>query len=176
MKRRSTRPLALLVVAITLTGGALTASSMGASADVEVALQATRYTVSVDGYEIASFNDLSAITVEVTPNANRSVSVDGLVIGKLTATVKPPIVTLKRGMSGGTELWTWYEAVQKGDLRNARKTAVLTVRNATNGTVAQYSLVNAWPVRLNVSGVNAATADTLYETLTLTADTIQRLK
>lgn len=175
MKRRRTRPLALLVVAITLAGGALTASSMGAN-DPDVALQATRYMVSVDGYEVGSFNDLSAITVEVTPNANRSVSLDGLITGKLTASVRPPIVTLKRGMSGGTELWNWYELVQRGDLRNARKTVLLSVRNATNGTVAQYRLVNAWPVRLNVSGVNGATADTLYETLTLTADTIERVR
>ena len=148
---------------------------MGAS-DPDVAVQASRYMVIVDGYEIASFNDLSAITVEATPNANRSVSVDGLVIGKLTATVRPPIVTLKRGMSSGTELWTCYEMVQKGDLRNARKTALLRVRNPMNQTVAEYKLVNAWPVRVNVSGVNAATADTLYETVTLTSDTIERVR
>jgi len=81
---------------------------------------------------------------------------------------------LKRGKNSGLELFAWHEAARKGQL-SARKSCTLTMYDSAGEAVAKYYLPNAWPFKIEISGMKAGSSEVLYETVHLTADSVQRL-
>jgi phage tail-like protein len=169
----------VLLVAGTLALVSWTAASAGAATGATAGpsdgLTAARFSITIDGYEIAAFSELVGITTEVEAvdfqeSADKEVIVKK-VPGKATATV-----VLKRGLTQGLELWAWHEAVRNGDIAAARKSASLVVYDASGKPVGRYHLENAWPSKLEVDGLKAAGgSQALFETATLVADHIQRV-
>ena len=76
----------------------------------------------IDGVGVvANFTSVSGISSEVEIVDNPYVNEQGKVfIGKLPGKPKTPTITLKRGLTGAAELWTWHTAVMQGtpDRRN----------------------------------------------------------
>ena len=139
-------------------------------------ITANRFSITIDGYEIATFAELSGIVAEFelaeyweTNDSNPSVS-------KLPGKFKPPTVTLKRGMNGSLELWAWQEAVRKGTMQAARRSCSLTMFNSEGKPVGRYWLEKAWPSKLELAGLKAGASEALMETVTLTCEYIQRVK
>lgn len=140
------------------------------------ALSVTRFSITIDGYEIASFTELAAITTEVRPvdfldPADR----EEVVVKQLPGTRVPPTIILRRGMSRDTELWAWHEAVIHGDMAAARKSASLSMFNAEGKPVARYWLENAWPSKIEITAVKAGASEVLVETVTITCENLQRV-
>jgi phage tail-like protein len=136
-------------------------------------ITATRFALTTDGYELASFSELQGITTEVTPTEYMS-SADKKTAKKLPGMAKPPILVLKRGKNSSMELFAWHEAVRKGQ-PSGRKNCTLTMYNNAGEAVAKYYLANAWPFKLEISALKAGSSEVLYETVYLTADSVQRL-
>ncbi|MGH7564620.1 MAG: phage tail protein [Gemmatimonadota bacterium] len=127
---------------------------------------ANRFSITIDGVAIASFSEAS-----------------------LNARAKPPTVVLKRGKSSSMEMWTWHEAVRMGDMAAARKSATLVMYNYDGKPIARYKLTNAWPSKIETSGLSTAkdadgevAVETLelahegfLETVTIVAERIQRV-
>jgi phage tail-like protein len=135
----------------------------------------TRYSLTIDGVEIAAFNQLTGITAEVDISEYFETSERGVAVNKLPGKLKPPTITLQRGLTSSMELWAWHEAVRSGQMAAARKSASLTMFNAEGKPVAKYWLENAWPSKLEVGALKAGSSDALMETVTLTAENIQRV-
>jgi phage tail-like protein len=136
---------------------------------------ASRFSLTVDGYEIGVFTELSGVTAEVEPSEYWETGTDETTTSKLPGKIKPPTVTLKRGMTGSLELWAWHEAVRQGAMGAARKSCSLTILNSEGKAVAKYWLENAWPSKMDVSGLKAGSSVPLMETVTLTCENIQRV-
>ena len=137
-------------------------------------ITANRFSLAVDGNEIASFSDLVAITAEVeaVPHLESS---DQTVRYNLTAgNLKPPMIVLKRAMNRSMELSAWNDAVRKGTIEAARRSCSLTMY-ADAKPVAKYWLEQAWPTKLDISAMKAGTSTVMYETVTLVCDYIQRV-
>ena len=84
-----------------------------------------------------------------------------------------PTATLSRGQTNDLSLATWHhEALADAD---ARRDAELTMYSTAGAAVAKYSLANAWPARIEVTGVKAGATEVLYETVTLACEDIQRV-
>ena len=137
-------------------------------------ISATRFSITIDGYEIASFSELAGITTEVelaeyveTPTAPA--------VSKLPGKVKPPTIVLKRGMNGSLEMWSWHEAVLRGNMSAARRSCSLTMYNAEGKPIARYYLEQAWPSKMELAGLKAGASEALMETVTLTCEHIQRV-
>ena len=139
-------------------------------------ITATRFSLTIDSYEIAAFQELSGITSEVTPVEYLESTDTSLTLSKLPGKSKPPSLVLKRGLTGAMELSAWHEAVRKGDIAAARKNATLTIFNAEGIAVGKYWLQNAWPSKLEVAGLKAGASTVLMETVTLVCENLQRLK
>jgi len=139
------------------------------------ALTAARFSVVIDGYEIASFSELSGITTEVEPVDYLSSSDKEIIFKKLPGKRKPPTVILKRGQTSGVELWSWHQAVLAGDIVLARKSASLVMYNFDGQPVARYYLEHAWPSKLETSALKAGTSEVLMETVTIVCENIQRV-
>jgi phage tail-like protein len=138
-------------------------------------LTATRFALSVDGIELASFSELAGITSEVAPTAYLTSADKTTIIKKLPSARKPPTVVLKRGMTGGIELFAWHDAALRGNIAATRKDCTLTMYGSTGEPLARYFLTNAWPFKLEIGGLKAGSGEPLTETVTLTADRIQRV-
>lgn len=138
-------------------------------------LTASRFSVVIDGYEIASFSELSGITTEVEPVDYLSSSDKELIIKKLPGRRKPPTVVLKRGKTAGVELWAWHQTVLLGDIMAARKSASLVMYSSDNRPVARYYLSDAWPSKIEIGALKAGSSEVLMETVTLVCENIQRV-
>jgi phage tail-like protein len=176
MKSRSAR-LCGLVVAVVLAGASVGVLAPAGSGQTNTrdAITVARFVLTTDGYELASFSELQGITSEVTPTVYIGGADKATILKKLPGARKPPTLVLKRGMAGGMELFAWHEAARRGDIAAARKSCTLTMYNSAGEPVAKYLLANAWPFKLEISALKAGSSEVLYETVHLTADSIQRL-
>jgi phage tail-like protein len=139
------------------------------------ALTAARFSVVIDGYEIASFSELSGITTEVEPVDYLSSSDKEIIFKKLPGKRKPPTVTLRRGSTSGLELWSWHQTVLEGNIAAARKSASLVMYNTDGQPVARYYLEHAWPAKLELGAMKAGMSEILMETVTIVCEGLQRV-
>ena len=140
-----------------------------------VVITANRFAIVIDGYEIAVFSELSGINSEVDASEYWESSGDAVAVNKLPGKFKPPTVTLKRGMNGSLELWSWHEAARKGTMGAARRSCSLIMDNAEGKPVGKYWLEKAWPIKMELAGLKAGAGEALIETVTLTCEYIQRV-
>jgi phage tail-like protein len=139
------------------------------------AITAARFSITIDGYEIAAFSELQGITTEVEPVELMESTDNEVILKKLPGKAKPATLVLKRGKNSSMELWAWHEAVLMGDIVAARKSCSL-VMYATDGTpVARYHLEQAWPSKLEIGALKAGSSEVLMETVTIVSERIQRV-
>jgi phage tail-like protein len=139
------------------------------------AITAARFSITIDGYEIASFSELQGITSSVQPVDYLSSTDKEVVFRKLPGRLDPPTVVLKRGKDNSMELWSWHEAVRFGKMDVARKSCSLVMYNSDGKPTARYHMENAWPSKLEISGMKAGANEVLMETVTLVCEFIQRV-
>ena len=169
---------ALLNTAGAVGGTVLAASVLSGTAGAQTQsgpVTANRFSLTVDGYEIASFSELLGIVAEVQPAEFMESGSTGPTLSKLPGRTKPPSVVLKRGMTGGLELWKWHEAVRRGEMAQARKSCTLTMFNNVGKPVARYFMENAWPAKIELAAMKTGAGEVLMETVTLTAEYLQRV-
>jgi phage tail-like protein len=139
------------------------------------AITAARFSIVIDGYQIASFSELIGISTEVEPVELLESTKKEVMLKKLPGKKKPPTLTLKRGKNQSMELWLWHEAVLMGDIVAARKSCSLVMYSTDGTPVARYHLEMAWPSKLEVGGLKAGASEVLYETVTIVCEHIQRV-
>lgn len=176
MKSRSARRCGLVAAVLIAAAsiGVLASAGFGQT-QANGGLTATRFALTIDGTEIASFSELAGITSEVAPTVYMTGTDKATVLKKLPGARKPPTLVLKRGLTGGMELFAWHQAVLNGDVNAARKNCTLTMYNSAGEPVAKYFLLNAWPFKLEIGGLKAGSSEVLFETLYLTAERVQRV-
>jgi phage tail-like protein len=139
------------------------------------ALTAARFSITIDGYEIAQFSELSGITTEVEPVKFMESSDKEIIMKQLPGQTTPGKIVLKRGKNSSMELWAWHEAVLNGDIVAARKSASLVMYNYDGKAVARYHLEHAWPSKIEIGALKAGSSEVLMETVTIVCERIQRV-
>ena len=139
------------------------------------ALTAARFSITIDGHEVASFAELAGISTEVEAVDFLESTDKEVVFKKLPGRRKPPTLVLKRGKNMNMELWAWHEAVLNGDIVAARKSCSLVMYNYDGDPVARYHLEHAWPSKLEVGALKAGASEVLMETVTIVCEHIQRV-
>lgn len=136
-------------------------------------IRAARFSLAIDGHEIASFTELRAIVteIELPPHHHSDPSSGGPRTPKQLGTLKPATVVLKRGMQASLELWTWHDAALQGAVNSARRSCTLTMVGPEGTPVAKYWLEKAFPTKLELSGAG----QTLVEVVTFVCEYVQRL-
>jgi phage tail-like protein len=139
------------------------------------AITASRFSITIDGYEIAAFSELQGITTQVDVVDFMQSSDKEVMLSKLPGKRTPPTVTLKRGKNNSMELWSWHEAVLAGDMAAARKSCSLVMYNTDGKPVARYHMENAWPAKIEIGGLKAGASEVLMESVTVVCEHIQRV-
>jgi phage tail-like protein len=137
------------------------------SADV---IAPSRFSLTVDGVEIAQFSQLVSITSEVEPG-----ELVTALLKKLPGKRNPPTVVLSRGMSNDAQMSAWHEAARRDGSSEAKKSAALIMYDATGKPVARYHLESAWPSKIEIGALKAGASEVLMETVTIACDGLQRL-
>ena len=139
------------------------------------AITASRFSITIDGYEIAAFSELQGITTQVDVVDFLQSSDKEVMLTKLPGKRTPPTVILKRGKNNSMELWSWHEAVLAGDMAAARKSCSLVMYNTDGKPVARYHMENAWPAKIELGGLKAGASEVLMESVTVVCEHIQRV-
>lgn len=84
---------------------------------------------------------------------------------KLPGLAKYANVTLKRGVTGRTDLFEWWKSVRDG--QPARRNVSITLLDEQRQHVLRWLLRNAWPVKIEASSLNALGNEVVIESLEL---------
>jgi phage tail-like protein len=136
-------------------------------------LTAARFSLVIDGVEIAAFSELVSIETEIETGA--IAGADRVPASKQSRQNPLPNVTLRRPLTRGLELWAWHQTAVNGQFDAARKTVTLIMYGTDGTPIVRFSLVRAYPSSLEMSAVKAGASEVLYETVTLVCDSLQRL-
>ncbi|MEW6226310.1 MAG: phage tail protein [Chloroflexota bacterium] len=122
---------------------------------------------------VANFTSVSGISSEVEIVDNPYVTDQGKVyIGKLPGKPKTPTITLKRGLTGATELWAWHLAVMQGN--PDRRNGSVIMMNTLGEEVLRYNFGNAMVSKLSLSEGGATTSGVQIEEATLACETLEK--
>ena len=84
---------------------------------------------------------------------------------KLPGLAKYANVTLKRGITGRTDLFEWWKSVRDGQVQ--RRNVTITLLDEQRQPVLRWLLRNAWPVKIEGPALNATGNEVAIETLEL---------
>lgn len=142
----------------------------------ETPIAASRFGISIDGVQIASFSELQGITTKVDVIEFRESTEDGVRIAKIPGATAPEgEVKFKMSMGTNLEMNSWLEAAQAGMMDQARKSCSLVMYDAENKPVARFYLENAWPSKCTLSPMRAGGNDVLQQEWSIVYETIQRV-
>jgi phage tail-like protein len=128
----------------------------------------------IDGVGVvANFNSVSGISSEVEIVDNPYVTDQGKIyIGKLPGKPKTPTVTLKRGLTGATELWDWHLAVMQGN--PDRRNGSVIMMNTLGEEQLRYNFTNAMVSKISLSEGGATTSGVQIEEATLSCELLEK--
>jgi phage tail-like protein len=93
------------------------------------------------------------------------------VVKRLPGRRKPTELTLTRGLTSDRAFDDWVKAVGEGS-GTAGRTAALVLHDEAGEVLRRFTLVNAWPSKLEIGALAADGSDVLTEKLVITADDI----
>jgi len=92
---------------------------------------------------IAGFSDVSGIGTEINYSEYRNGNDLVNTVRKIANTFKQEDVTLKRGLIGSTDLFTWLRSVRQGQIDP--RPVTITLLDEARNPVAAFRLANAQP-------------------------------
>ena len=129
-------------------------------------------TGNTDGPE-AGFQEVSVVGMEVTVSEYRNGNEKENSVRKITGLNKSTDVTLKRGVIGSLNLYTWLNQIRNGD-QAALRTVTIQLQNEDHTTVVQeWRLLRARIIKFNAGPFNAKGADVAMEELVLAYERLE---
>lgn len=130
-----------------------------------------------EGSVQGGFSEVSGLNAEVTVAEYRNGNAKTNYVTKIPAITKAGDVTLKRGVIGASNIYTWLDQVRQGNVA-AKKNVVIKLTNenpADQSAVVTWKLINAMPIKwtgptLTAKGGN----DVAMEELVLAVEHIEQ--
>ena len=129
-------------------------------------------TGNTDGPE-AGFQECSEIgmTIDVIEYRNGNEKQNN--VRKLPGLARTGDVTLKRGIIGSLDLYTWIDQVRNGD-PGARRNVLIHLQSEDHAQIVlTWKLFRAFPSKLNAGPLNAKGTDVAIEELTLAYERLE---
>jgi phage tail-like protein len=126
----------------------------------------------IDGVGVvANFTSVSGVSSEIEIVDNPYVNEQGkITIAKLPGKPKTPTVTLKRGLTGATEIWDWHIQVMQG--QPDRRNGSVILMNTMGEEVLRYNFTNAMVSKISLSEGGATASGVQIEEATLACETL----
>ena len=120
--------------------------------------------VEIDGVDHGGFTECTGLNVETEVTDYPEGGNNGF-IHKLAGRTKFSNVTLKWGVTDSADLWDWYQAVSRGQIK--RKDVSVVLYNSLQEEVRRWNLRDAFPVKWAGPAFNATAPAVAIETLEL---------
>ena len=124
----------------------------------------------IDGVGVvANFTSVSGISSEVEIVDNPYVTEQGTIeIAKLPGKPKTPTITLKRGLTGATEMWKWHSNVMAG--QPDRRDGSVIMMNTIGEEILRYNFTRAMVSKISLSEGGATASGVQIEEATLACE------
>jgi phage tail-like protein len=88
----------------------------------------------------------------------------------LPGTMKPPEITLKRGVTKDFSAWQWAKEVQDGNMDTARSHGSIMLCDQAGNPVRVFDVREAWPKKVTMPGPKSGSNEVLIEEITLVCE------
>ena len=124
----------------------------------------------IDGVGVvANFTSVSGISSEVEIVDNPYVTEQGTIeIAKLPGKPKTPTITLKRGLTGATEMWKWHANVMSG--QPDRRDGSVIMMNTVGEEILRYNFTRAMVSKISLSEGGATASGVQIEEATIACE------
>lgn len=114
---------------------------------------------------------------EVTSQSGVNQQSQGLPVRtKIPGNVKSGNITLRRGMTNSTDIWNWFEKIERGEWSKQRKLVSLSIYNQASQEVARFELAGAWATTYKIADVNARSTEIEIEEVEVAFEEFKRVK
>ncbi len=120
----------------------------------------------------AGFQEVSGLGMEITMAEYRNGNEQDNAPRKITGMYKVPDITLKRGLIGSLDLYGWLDQIRNGEQDALRSVTIQLQDEARTGTVQEWKLTNARPIKYTGPSLNGKGTDVAIEELTLACERI----
>jgi phage tail-like protein len=140
----------------------------------------------IDGSVVSILTSVSGLDIEFDVVTMEQAGANGKiqVVKTLGKANKAPDISLVRmappDMSND-KLWEWFNAIRdKGihlaDRTSNRKAGSIVMYDSTNAEIARFNFTNGWPSKISTDQLSVDSNDPIKETITLTVESLARVK
>ena len=126
------------------------------------------FAVEIQGLVVGGFNEVSGLQAEIEVQDYREGGVNEYIHKRAGPARYPSNLTLKRGMTDTTVLWSWYCDVMQGKVD--RKNLSVVLMDSTGQEKKRWNFLKAYPVKWVGPGLRATASEVAVETLELVHD------
>lgn len=138
-----------------------------------VYFRAFQFQIEIDGISQARFQEVGGLDATTDVIEYREGG-DNLGTRKLPGQTKHSNLSLKRGYTADTQLWTWYEDVMTGRTEKIRRNISVIQLDMAGQEVLRWNLFQAFPIKYTAPAFNAKGNDLAIETLEIAYERIER--
>ena len=140
----------------------------------------------IDGSIVSILSSVSGLDIEMEVVTTEQAGANGKiqVVKTLGKANKAPDLSLTRmappDMTQDT-LWGWFNDIRdKGillsDRSNNRKNGSIVMYDSTNAEIARFNFTHGWPSKISTDQLSVESNDPVKETITLTVESLARVK
>lgn len=140
----------------------------------------------IDGSVVSILSSVSGLDIEMEVVTMEQAGANGKVqvVKTLGKSNKAPDLSLVRMAPPSMEndkMWGWFNDIRdKGillsDRSNNRKNGSIVMYDSTNAEIARFNFTNGWPSKISTDQLSVESDDPVKETITLTIESLQRIK
>ena len=149
-------------------------------------LIAQNFFLEIDGSVVSILASVSGLDVEMEVATTQQVGKDGKsqTIKTLAGRNKQGDITLTRMAppdATSDKLWVWFHDIRnkgilQSDRTNNRKNGSIVIYDSTHVEVARFNFTNGWPSKISTDPLSVDSNDPVKENVTLTIETLERVK
>ena len=130
-----------------------------------------------EGEIMGGFSEVSGLNAEITVSEYRNGNAQVNYVTKVPAVHKAGDVTLKRGVIGADNIYSWLDQIRAGDV-SAKRTVLIKLKNedpTSASAVLTWKLINAMPIKWTGPTLTAkGGSDVAMEELVLSVEHIEQ--
>ncbi len=140
----------------------------------------------IDGNVVSILSSVSGLDIEMEVVTMEQAGANGKVqvVKTLGKANKAPDISLTRMAPPdmtADKLWGWFNDIRdKGillsDRSNNRKSGSIVMYDSTNAEIARFNFTNGWPSKISTDQLSVESNDPVKETITLTVESLARVK
>lgn len=140
----------------------------------------------IDGSVVSILSSVSGLDVEMEVVTIEQAGANGKaqIVKTLGKATKAPDLSLTRMAppdSTQDAMWGWFNDIRdKGillsDRTNNRKSGSIVMYDSTNAEIARFNFTNGWPSKISTDQLSVESNDPVKETITLTIESLARVK